>query len=131
MVLDEGLREMFEDILPIDDFQGNLSLEFVDYELKEPKYTVEEARAHDANYSAPLHVTLRLTNRETGEIKSQEVFFGDFPLMTEMGTFIINGAERVIVSQLVRSPGVYFHGKVDKTAKKVLLQQSFLTVVHG
>ena len=110
--LDEGLREMFEDILPIDDFNGNLSLEFVDYELKEPKYTVAEARAHDANYSAPLHVTLRLTNRETGEIKAQEVFFGDFPLMTEQGTFIINGAERVIVSQLVRSPGVYFHGKV-------------------
>ena len=94
--LDEGLREMFEDILPIDDFNGNLSLEFVDYELKEPKYTVAEARAHDANYSAPLHVTLRLTNRETGEIKAQEVFFGDFPLMTEQGTFIINGAERVI-----------------------------------
>ena len=116
--LDEGLREMFEDILPIDDFQGNLSLEFVDYELKEPKYTVEEAGAHDAKYSAPLHVTLRLTNRETGEIKSQEVFFGDFPLMTEMGTFIINGAERVIVSQLVRSPGVYFHGKVDKNGKE-------------
>ena len=116
--LDEGLREMFEDILPIDDFNGNLSLEFVDYELKTPKYTVEEARAHDANYSAPLHVTLRLTNRETGEIKSQEVFFGDFPLMTEQGTFIINGAERVIVSQLVRSPGVYFHGKVDKNGKE-------------
>ena len=116
--LDEGLREMFEDILPIDDFNGNLSLEFVDYELKEPKYTVTEARAHDANYSAPLHVTLRLTNRETGEIKAQEVFFGDFPLMTEQGTFIINGAERVIVSQLVRSPGVYFHGKVDKNGKE-------------
>ncbi|WP_297078911.1 DNA-directed RNA polymerase subunit beta [uncultured Enterococcus sp.] len=116
--LDEGLREMFEDILPIDDFNGNLSLEFVDYELKTPKYTVEEARAHDANYSAPLHVTLRLTNRETGEIKAQEVFFGDFPLMTEQGTFIINGAERVIVSQLVRSPGVYFHGKVDKNGKE-------------
>ncbi|MDR0921895.1 MAG: DNA-directed RNA polymerase subunit beta [Lactobacillales bacterium] len=116
--LDEGLREMFEDILPIHDFNDNLSLEFVNYDLKEPKYTVDEARAHDANYSAPLHVTLRLTNRETGEIKSQEVFFGDFPLMTEMGTFIINGAERVIVSQLVRSPGVYFHGKVDKNGKE-------------
>ena len=116
--LDEGLREMFEDILPIEDFNGNLSLEFVDYELKTPKYDVDEARAHDANYSAPLHVTLRLTNRETGEIKSQEVFFGDFPLMTEQGTFIINGAERVIVSQLVRSPGVYFHGKVDKNGKE-------------
>ncbi|MDT2703039.1 DNA-directed RNA polymerase subunit beta [Enterococcus dongliensis] len=116
--LDEGLQEMFEDILPIEDFNGNLSLEFVDYELKEPKYTVAEARAHDANYSAPLHVVLRLVNRETGEIKSQEVFFGDFPLMTEQGTFIINGAERVIVSQLVRSPGVYFHGKVDKNGKE-------------
>ncbi|MCF1585045.1 DNA-directed RNA polymerase subunit beta [Tetragenococcus koreensis] len=116
--LDEGLREMFEDILPIDDFNGNLSLEFVDYELKTPKYTVEEARAHDANYSAPLHVTLRLTNRETGEIKSQEVFFGDFPLMTEQGTFIVNGAERVIVSQLVRSPGVYFNSKIDKNGRE-------------
>jgi len=116
--LDEGLREMFEDILPIDDFNGNLSLEFVDYELKTPKYTVEEARSHDANYSAPLQVTLRLTNRETGEIKSQEVFFGDFPLMTEQGTFIVNGAERVIVSQLVRSPGVYFSSKIDKNGRE-------------
>ncbi|MEK0152813.1 DNA-directed RNA polymerase subunit beta [Tetragenococcus halophilus] len=116
--LDEGLREMFENILPIDDFNGNLSLEFVDYELKTPKYTVEEARSHDANYSAPLQVTLRLTNRETGEIKSQEVFFGDFPLMTEQGTFIVNGAERVIVSQLVRSPGVYFSSKVDKNGRE-------------
>ncbi|SJZ58980.1 DNA-directed RNA polymerase subunit beta [Pilibacter termitis] len=115
--LDEGLKEMFEDVLPINDFNDNLSLEFVGYELKDAKYTVEEARIHDANYSAPLHVTLRLANKETGEIKSQEVFFGDFPLMTEMGTFIINGAERVIVSQLVRSPGVYFHGKEDKNGK--------------
>ncbi|TWW12552.1 DNA-directed RNA polymerase subunit beta [Dellaglioa algida] len=116
--LDEGLREMFEDIMPIDDFAGNLSLEFVDYQLLEPKYTVDEARAHDANYSAPLHVTLRLTNHETGEIKSQDVFFGDFPLMTEQGTFIINGAERVIVSQLVRSPGVYYNGSLDKNGRE-------------
>ncbi len=115
--LDEGLREMFEDILPIDDFAGKLSLEFVDYQLLEPKYTVDEAREHDANYSAPLHVTLRLTNHETGEIKSQDVFFGDFPLMTEQGTFIINGAERVIVSQLVRSPGVYFNEELDKNGR--------------
>ncbi|WP_326717330.1 DNA-directed RNA polymerase subunit beta [Vagococcus jeotgali] len=112
--LDEGLREMFEDIMPITDFSEKLSLEFVDYEMKEPKYTVEEARAHDANYSAPIHVTLRLDNQVTGEIKSQEVFFGDFPLMTEMGTFIINGAERVVVSQLVRSPGVYFNEKQER-----------------
>ena len=116
--LDRGLKEMFEDILPIKDFSDKLSLEFVGYELKEPKYTVAEARAHDANYSAPIHVTLRLDNKITGEIKAQEVFFGDFPLMTEMGTFIINGAERVIVSQLVRSPGVYFSGKTDKNGRE-------------
>ncbi|MCH5463782.1 DNA-directed RNA polymerase subunit beta [Levilactobacillus tujiorum] len=117
--LDEGLRDMFDDIMPIEDFQGNLSLEFVDYQLLEPKYTVDEAREHDANYSAPLHVTLRLTNHETGEIKSQDVFFGDFPLMTAQGTFIINGAERVIVSQLVRSPGVYFNEDTDKNGRTV------------
>lgn len=116
--LDEGLREMFEDIMPIEDFAGNLSLEFVDYQLLEPKYTVDEAREHDANYSAPLHVTLRLINKETGEIKSQDVFFGDFPLMTKQGTFIINGAERVIVSQLVRSPGVYFSSELDKNGRE-------------
>lgn len=115
--LDEGLREMFDDIMPIEDFQGKLSLEFVDYQLLEPKYTVEEARQHDANYSAPLHVTLRLINHETGEIKSQDVFFGDFPLMAKQGTFIINGAERVIVSQLVRSPGVYFNSELDKNGR--------------
>ncbi|MBF7129603.1 DNA-directed RNA polymerase subunit beta [Pediococcus pentosaceus] len=117
--LDEGLREMFNDIMPIEDFAGKLSLEFVDYQLLEPKYTVDEAREHEANYSAPLHVTLRLTNHETGEIKSQDVFFGDFPLMTEQGTFIINGAERVIVSQLVRSPGVYYNLDTDKNNRKI------------
>jgi DNA-directed RNA polymerase subunit beta len=115
--LDEGLKDMFDDIMPIDDFQGKLSLEYQGYKLLEPKYTVEEARAHDSNYSAPLHVTLRLTNHDTGEIKSQDVFFGDFPLMTDQGTFIINGAERVIVSQLVRSPGVYFNSQVDKNSR--------------
>ncbi|MDU3491839.1 MAG: DNA-directed RNA polymerase subunit beta, partial [Limosilactobacillus fermentum] len=115
--MDKGLREMFDDIMPIDDFQGKLSLEFVDYQLLEPKYTVAEAREHDANYSAPLHVTLRLTNHETGEIKSQDVFFGDLPLMTDQGTFIINGAERVIVSQLVRSPGVYYNEEADKNGR--------------
>ncbi|MCY9806616.1 DNA-directed RNA polymerase subunit beta [Lentilactobacillus senioris] len=115
--LDEGLKETFEGIMPIDDFQGKLSLEFVGYQLLEPKYTVEEAREHEANYSAPLHITLKLTNHETGEIKTQDVFFGDFPLMTEQGTFIINGAERVIVSQLVRSPGVYYHEDTDKNGR--------------
>lgn len=112
--LEDGLREMFKDISPIEDFSGNLSLEFTDYKLQQPKYTVDEARQHDSNYSAPLYVKLRLINKETGEVKEQEVFFGDFPLMTEQGTFIINGAERVIVSQLVRSPGVYFSPKVEK-----------------
>lgn len=116
--LDEGLREMFEEIMPIEDFAGKLSLEFVNYQLLEPKYTVDEAREHDANYSAPLHVTLRLINKETGEIKSQDVFFGDFPLMTKQGTFIINGAERIIVSQLVRSPGVYFNSEMDKNGRE-------------
>ncbi|MBS9336917.1 DNA-directed RNA polymerase subunit beta [Fructobacillus parabroussonetiae] len=115
--LDEGIKEMFNDIMPIEDFQGNLSLEYVDYQLMEPKYNIDEAREHDANYSAPLHVTLRLTNKETGEIKSQDVFFGDFPLMTEQGTFIINGAERVIVSQLVRSPGIYYNQEADKNGR--------------
>ncbi|MEK4883251.1 DNA-directed RNA polymerase subunit beta [Bacillus sp. FSL W8-0223] len=116
--LDEGLREMFRDISPIEDFTGNLSLEFIDYSLGEPKYSVEEAKQRDATYSAPLRVKVRLVNKETGEVKDQEVFMGDFPLMTETGTFIINGAERVIVSQLVRSPSVYFNGKMDKNGKQ-------------
>jgi DNA-directed RNA polymerase subunit beta len=116
--LDEGLKEMFQDISPIEDFAGNLSLEFIDYSLGEPKYSVEEAKERDATYAAPLRVKLRLLNKETGEVKDQDVFMGDFPLMTEMGTFIINGAERVIVSQLVRSPSVYYSAKVDKNGKK-------------
>jgi len=116
--LEEGLREMFRDISPIEDFTGNLSLEFVDYSLGEPKYTVEEAKERDVTYAAPLRVKVRLINKVTGEVKDQEVFMGDFPLMTETGTFIINGAERVIVSQLVRSPSVYYNDKVDKNGKK-------------
>lgn len=115
--LDEGLKSMLEDISPIIDHSEKLQLYFHDYSFQEPKYTVEEARAHDANYSRPIYVNLRLVNQETGEVKEQEVFFGDLPIMTDMGTFIINGAERVIVSQLVRSPGVYFHDKVDKKAR--------------
>ncbi|WP_438449155.1 DNA-directed RNA polymerase subunit beta [Gorillibacterium sp. sgz5001074] len=116
--LDEGLREMFQDISPIQDFTGNLVLEFIDYSLGEPKYTVDDAKERDVTYAAPLRVKVRLINKETGEVKEQEVFMGDFPLMTETGTFIINGAERVIVSQLVRSPSVYFSTKVDKNGKK-------------
>ncbi len=116
--LDEGLREMFQDISPIQDFTGNLILEFIDYSLGEPKYSVDESKERDVTYAAPLRVKVRLINKETGEVKEQEVFMGDFPLMTETGTFIINGAERVIVSQLVRSPSVYFSTKVDKNGKK-------------
>ncbi|MGO4532809.1 DNA-directed RNA polymerase subunit beta [Paenibacillus sp. 2TAF8] len=116
--LEEGLREMFQDISPIQDFTGNLILEFIDYSLGEPKYTVDDAKERDVTYAAPLRVKVRLINKETGEVKEQEVFMGDFPLMTNTGTFIINGAERVIVSQLVRSPSVYFSTKVDKNAKK-------------
>ncbi|MUK90463.1 DNA-directed RNA polymerase subunit beta [Ornithinibacillus sp. L9] len=116
--LEEGLREMFQDISPIEDFTGNLSLEFVDYSLGEPKYPVDESKERDVTYNAPLRVKVRLINNETGEVKEQEVFMGDFPLMTDTGTFVINGAERVIVSQLVRSPSVYFNEKVDKNGKR-------------
>lgn len=117
--LDEGLREMFRDISPIQDFTGNLVLEFIDYSLGEPKYDVEECKERDVTYAAPLRVKVRLINKETGEVKEQEVFLGDFPLMTEKGTFIINGAERVIVSQLVRSPGVYYSETIDASGKKL------------
>ncbi|WNF37030.1 DNA-directed RNA polymerase subunit beta [Bacillaceae bacterium IKA-2] len=116
--LDEGLREMFHDISPIQDFTGNLILEFIDYSLGEPKYSVEQSKERDVTYAAPLRVKVRLINKETGEVKEQEVFMGDFPLMTETGTFVINGAERVIVSQLVRSPSVYYSKKIDKNGKK-------------
>ena len=100
------------------DFTGNLSLEFIDYTLGEPKYPVDESKERDVTYAAPLRVKVRLHNKETDEVKEQDVFMGDFPLMTETGTFVINGAERVIVSQLVRSPSVYFHDKTDKNGKK-------------
>ena len=116
--LDEGLKEMFQDISPIQDFTGNLILEFIDYSLGEPKYSVEESKERDVTYAAPLRVKVRLINKETGEVKEQEVFMGDFPLMTETGTFVINGAERVIVSQLVRSPSVYYSKKIDKNGKR-------------
>ncbi|WP_333638282.1 DNA-directed RNA polymerase subunit beta [Tissierella praeacuta] len=118
--LKEGLREVFEDISPIQDYTGNLILEFVDYHIGQNiKYDEDEARERDANYSAPLKVKVRLINKETGEVKEQEVFMGDLPLMTDKGTFIINGAERVVVSQLVRSPGVYFVEEIDKTGKRL------------
>ncbi|AEF16382.1 DNA-directed RNA polymerase subunit beta [Thermoanaerobacterium xylanolyticum LX-11] len=124
--LEEGLREVFRDISPIESFTGNLSLEFLDYKLDDnPKYSVEECKDRDTTYAAPMKVKVRLTNRDTGEIKESEVFMGDFPLMTDKGTFIINGAERVIVSQLVRSPGVYYEQQFDKLGKKLF----FATVI--
>ncbi|MEW6448274.1 MAG: DNA-directed RNA polymerase subunit beta [Bacillota bacterium] len=117
--LEKGLREALADISPIKDFTGNLVLEFLDYVIGEPKYSVQECKDRDVTYAAPLRVKVRLINKETGEIKEQEVFMGDFPLMTERGTFIINGAERVVVSQLVRSPGVYFGEQQDISGKKI------------
>ena len=119
--LDEGLREVFADTASITDYTGNLELSFLDYSLdEEPKYSVEECKARDATYASPLKVRMRLRNKETGEIKEQEIFMGDFPKMTDSATFIINGAERAIVSQLVRSPGVYFGKEYDKTDKLLL-----------
>ena len=120
----EGLREVFEDISPIRDYANNLILEFIDYSLSDPpKYEQEECKERDVTYAAPLKVRVRLVNKETGEVKEQEVFMGDFPLMTEKGTFIYNGAERVIVTQLVRSPGPYYSVETDKSGKQLYSSQ--------
>ena len=116
--LDEGLPEVLRDVSPIVDYSGNLSIDFIGYSLdSKPQYPVEECKERDVNYAAPLKVTVRLTNKTTEEVKESEIYMGDFPLMTESGTFVINGAERVIVSQFVRSPGVYFGSDIDKTGK--------------
>ena len=122
--LKEGLKEVFDDISPIADYSGSLSLEFVDFELceKDVKYSIEECKERDANYAAPLKVKVRLYNKEKEEISEHEIFMGDLPLMTETGTFIINGAERVIVSQLVRSPGIYYAIGHDKIGKRLFSQ---------
>ena len=128
--LDTGLREVFRDVDAVTDYSGNLELTFVDYSMDEkPKYTIEECKARDATYAAPLKVSVRLRNKETEEIKEQEIFMGDFPLMTPGGTFVINGAERVIVSQIVRSPGVYY----EKNTDKALVSTYATTVIpyHG
>jgi len=118
--LENGLREVFKDVASITDYTGNLELSFIDYSMDEaPKYSVEECKARDATYAAPLKVSVRLRNKETEEIKEQEIFMGDFPLMTDGGTFIINGAERVIVSQIIRSPGAYYEVKMDKSADSI------------
>jgi DNA-directed RNA polymerase subunit beta len=111
---EKGLREVFEEISPIEDFTGQMALSFSEHRFEDPKHSQEECKEKDLTYSAPLFVTAEFVNRNTGEIKSQTVFMGDFPMMTEGGTFIINGTERVVVSQLVRSPGVYFDASFDK-----------------
>ncbi len=117
--LEEGLMEVLRDVSPITDYTGNLFIEFVGYSFDaEPKYPVEECKERDANYAAPLKVSVRLTNRLTGEVKQSDIFMGDFPLMTETGTFVINGSERVIVSQIVRSPGIYYDSAIDKSGKR-------------
>ena len=118
--LDEGLEEVFRDIGSITDYTGNLVLDFIDYTMDEdPKYTIAQCKARDVTYAKPLKVRARLQNKETGEVKENIIFMGDFPLMTDAGTFVINGAERCIVSQLVRSPGVYYHMDHDKTGKEL------------
>ncbi|MBQ7309345.1 MAG: DNA-directed RNA polymerase subunit beta [Clostridia bacterium] len=123
-LLDKGITEVLQDVSPIVDYSGNFVIEFVGYSIDStPKYPVEECKARDVNYAAPLRVTVRLTNKSTGEVKQQEIFMGDFPLMTETGTFVINGAERVAVSQLVRSPGMYYTSAVDKTGKSMQTAQ--------
>ena len=123
--IEEGLKEVFRDMSSITDYTGNLVLDFIDYRLDEkPKYDVTECKARDTTYAAPLRVRARLMNNETHEIKESEVFMGDFPLMTEAGTFVINGAERAIVSQLVRSPGAYFDMQLDeKTGNRMFTSQ--------
>ena len=124
--LNEGLKEVFEDISPIADFSGHLSLEFGKFRLckDEIKYTIEECKERDATYAAPLKVTVKLYNKEKDEIKDHEIFMGDLPLMTDTGSFVINGAERVIVSQLVRSPGIYYGIAHDKVGKRLVFQHS-------
>ena len=118
--LDEGLQEVFHDIGPITDYTGNLILDFIDYSMDDaPKYTIAQCKSRDVTYAKPLKVRARLQNKETGEVKENVIYMGDFPIMTEAGTFVINGAERCIVSQLVRSPGVYYHMDHDKTGKEL------------
>ncbi|NLA33815.1 MAG: DNA-directed RNA polymerase subunit beta [Tenericutes bacterium] len=121
--VDTGIKEVFEEIFPVENFSGTLSLEFGDYRFEEPRYSVKESKDRETTYATPLKVEVRLFNNETGEVKEQEIFLGDMPVMTESGTFIINGAERVIVSQLVRSPSVYFNREIDKNGRLVITSQ--------
>ena len=122
--LEEGLAEVLRDVSPIVDYSGNLSIEFVSYSIdSKPKYPVEECKERDVNYAAPLKVNVRLNNKQTGEVKQTDIYMGDFPIMTENGTFVINGAERVIVSQIIRSPGMYYASDIDKAGKKTFTAQ--------
>ena len=121
--IDTGIKEVFNDLFPVENFSGTLSLEFGDYHFDEPRYSIRECRNRETTFSAPLKVEVRLFNHETGEVKEQEIFLGDMPIMTDSGTFIINGAERVIVSQLVRSPSVYFNREIDKNGRSVITSQ--------
>ena len=116
--IEEGLKDILDEISPIEDFSGRFSLEFLNHFFEEPLKSLEECKITDSTYSRPLYVTAQFLDRETGQIKQQTVFLGDFPIMSDTGTFIINGTERVIVSQLVRSPGVYFSQEIDKTSDK-------------
>ena len=118
-----GIKEVFEDLFPVENFSGTLSLEFGDYHFDEPRYSIKESKDRETTFSAPLKVEVRLFNRETGEVKEQEIFMGDMPIMTDSGTFVINGAERVIVSQLVRSPSVYFNHEIDKNGRELITSQ--------
>ena len=118
--LENGIKEIFDDLFPVESFTGNISLEFGDYYFDEPRYSIKEAKERMVNYAAPLKVEARLYIHETGEVKEQTIFLGDMPLMTDAGTFIINGAERVIVSQLVRSPSVYFKKEIDKNGRHII-----------
>ena len=121
--IETGIKEVFEDLFPVENFSGTLSLEFGDYHFDEPRYSIKESKDRETTYSAPLRVEVRLFNRETGEVKEQEIFMGDMPMMTDSGTFVINGAERVIVSQLVRSPSVYFNHEIDKNGRELITSQ--------
>ena len=118
-----GIKEVFEDLFPVENFSGTLSLEFGDFHFDKPKYSIKESKDRESTYSAPLRVEVRLFNRETGEVKEQEIFMGDMPIMTGSGTFVVNGAERVIVSQLVRSPSVYFNHEIDKNGREIITNQ--------
>ena len=121
--VETGIKEVFEDLFPVENFSGTLSLEFGDYHFDEPRYSIKESKDRETTYSAPLRVEVRLFNHETGEVKEQEIFMGDMPVMTDSGTFVINGAERVIVSQLVRSPSVYFNREIDKNGRELITSQ--------